>query len=313
MGIGVAVIVLLGVGVAGPGVHGRAYRGGGSGGSGAEATGAAGAAAESEELTPRAVFTAIPASRPPIVPSSEALAGARSFAAGRRGRVSFAVIDARGRLSGLRVGAVYPSASVSKAMLLVASLRRSARAPLTPAERRVLGPMVRRSDNRAATRVHAIVGDAGLRPLARAAGMTRFSISGSWSEARVSAADQARFFRRLDRLTPPRHRAYARLLLSSIATRQSWGVPRAARPRWRVLFKGGWRPSRTGRLVHQAALLEQEGVAISVAVLTDGSPSYAYGYSTVRGVAERLLAPARHRAARRGAGRPGAINVMGAP
>ena len=81
-----------------------------------------------------------------------------------------------------------------------------------------------------------------MRELARAAGMRRFSIAGDWASARVTAADQARFFLALDDLTPPRYRALERDLLETVSPLQTWGIPRAARPRWRTYFKGGWRP-----------------------------------------------------------------------
>ena len=61
-------------------------------------------------------------------------------------------------------------------MLLVAYLRRAEvrdRA-LRPSERALLGPMIRRSDNAAASQVCHIVGTAGLGRLARRAHTRRF-------------------------------------------------------------------------------------------------------------------------------------------
>ena len=116
--------------------------------------------------------------------------------------------------------------------------------------------------------------------------MRRFSIAGYWSSAKVTSADQARFFRRLDEVTPRRHRRYARNLLSSVVPEQRWGIPAAAPPGWTVFFKGGW----LRNLAHQAALLEGEGHRVSLAILTDRDPSQTYGFETVHGVAVRLLA-----------------------
>lgn len=186
----------------------------------------------------------------------------------------------------------FRSASLSKAMLLVAELRRRARAgaPLDAGTRGLLGPMVQRSDNGAAHSIYRRVGDRGLGDVARAAGMHAFAPVGAWSELLLTPADQARFFARVDRLTPRRFRGYARGLLRGVVAEQSWGIPRALRPRgWTVLFKGGWRPSPGGRLVHQAALLERGRRRVALAVLTDGNPSHEYGAATIEGIAARLL------------------------
>ena len=225
------------------------------------------------------------------VPSRQRVASARRFLAGRGDQTGFAVIDSRGRLTGLRSDVQFGSGSVAKAMLLVAHLDALARAgaPLGAADRALLAAMVRRSDNRAATAIYARVGDAGLMRLARRARMRRFSGAGYWANTRITAADQARFFLRLNLLLPARHRAYARGLLASVVAEQSWGVPRAARPRWRVYFKGGWRPEGAGNLVHQVARLERGEQTVVIAVLTRANPSHGYGTETIRGVALRLL------------------------
>jgi beta-lactamase class A len=205
--------------------------------------------------------------------------------------VSFAVIDSRGRLLGHRANERFYSASVVKAMLLIARLRQLERSgqSLDPGTRAQLEAMIVRSANEAADAVHGSVGDAGLHELARRVGMTQFSGRGYWANATVSASDQARLFARLNRVTPRTHRRLARSLLASVVPEQRWGLPRAAGRRWRVRFKGGWRPSASGRLVHQAARLERGRTAIAIAVLTDGNPSHAYGVETVRGIGARLL------------------------
>ncbi len=59
--------------------------------------------------------------------------------------------------------------------------------------------------------------------------MTDFSISGIWANAQISAADQARFFFRMDSLIPREFVGYARYLLSTIAGYESWGIPAVAR------------------------------------------------------------------------------------
>ncbi len=122
--------------------------------------------------------------------------------------------------------------------------------------------------------------------------MHGFEISGDWANATLTAADQARFFLALDRLVPGRFREQARDLLATVSELQSWGIPAGARPRWRVYFKGGWRPDGDGELVNQAALLERGMRRVAIAVLTDGNPNMVYGERTIEGVTRRLLAGA---------------------
>ena len=221
----------------------------------------------------------------PVFPQRGQITAARRYARRRAGTVSFAVIDTHGRLRGLRLDQQHRSASMTKAMLLVAYLRRAARDGLERRARRLLDVMVRRSDNDAADEVYGVVGDAGLARVARISGMRRFQPVGWWTEARVTAADQARFFRRVRGITPVRHRAFAMRLLGSIVRAQRWGIPRAAPRGFRVYFKGGW---RTG-LSHQAALVERRRLRIPLAVLTTADRRDPYLAETIRGVAARLL------------------------
>ncbi len=223
-------------------------------------------------------------------PTRAAVREAREYVAARDARVSFALLDTRGHAYGLDPDDVYISASVVKAMLLVAYLRTIAPRPPNAAERRLLRPMIVHSSNRAATSLFARLGSLALLALAERARMRAFAVASSWPSARISAADQVRFFARLDRYVPRASRAYARRLLSSIVVRQRWGFSRyAAAAGFRTFFKGGWRRTPTGYLVHEVARFERGDERVALAVLSDGNPSYAYGAATLRGVARRLF------------------------
>lgn len=223
-------------------------------------------------------------------PGTAAIHKAVSYEAGRIGRTAFAVVDSEGRLHGRNIHETFQSASVVKAMLLVAYLRRKqslGQHHITSYDRSILNPMIEVSDNNAATRCWQIVGDGRLYSLAHAAHMTDFSIVGIWANAQISAGDQARYFFEMDSLIPHEFVNYANYLLSHIASYESWGIPAIARPLgWHVWFKGGWIPPY---LTHQAARLKRHGKKIAMAVMTDGDPSFSYGIDTIQGVASILL------------------------
>jgi beta-lactamase class A len=238
---------------------------------------------QSDPSSSRSVLLAEPPPIP-IVPSDRAVAVARTWAAHRRGRVSFAVVDSHGRARGYLSARTYAGASVIKAMLLVAYLQKRGARPVSRHDRQILDPMVRRSSNGAARRLYRHLGRDALLRLARRARMRRFALPALF-EARITAADQAGFFAQLDRLVPEPQRAFARALLAGIVRSQRWGIPRGLGPGWQVYFKGGWRRG----LVHQVALVEGHGVAFALAVLTDHDRSEAYGRATLRGIAQRLV------------------------
>jgi beta-lactamase family protein len=214
---------------------------------------------------------------------------AQRFARSRQGTVAFAVLDERSdRVRGLRRTTRFRSASVVKAMMLVSVLRRAGKRHLSETERARLRPMITRSDNAAASAIYAQIGAHGLRRVARAAGMRRFAPASRWGVSQITAADQVRFFLRIDNLVPRAHRRYARKLLFSITKGQRWGIaPVAHQKHLKAFFKGGWVPGIT----HQVALLERkrDGKRTAVAVLTRNSPSMAYGEQTIERIAARVL------------------------
>jgi hypothetical protein len=215
---------------------------------------------------------------------------ARAYAERRLGEVSFAVRTEH-RLYGVHARRTVPSASVLKAMLLVAYLRHPdvRHRALREADLDLLTPMVRWSDNATASRVRVFVGEAGLRALARRVGMRAFTPAWPiWGLSRIDAADQTRFFLDLERFVPQRHRATALRLLRTIVPSQRWGIARARPPGWALYFKGGW-GSGSGAVDHQVALLRRGERRVAVAILTTSSPSHGYAKETLRGVAKRLL------------------------
>jgi beta-lactamase class A len=218
------------------------------------------------------------------------ISAARRYANHRRGRIAFDVIDAAGRERGVHPTRSFPMASVFKVMLLATYLRRPsvAHRRLHRPERRLLVPMIRRSDSTAATRVRDIVGPSAIRRLARAAGMRRYRYNPVWGLSRTTPRDQARFMDHLDRFVPARHRAFARHQLAHIVHSQRWGIGRLRLPGWRLYFKGGW-GSGSGAVDHQVAFIESGSARIALAIFTQSDGSHHYGKRTLRGIAARLL------------------------
>jgi hypothetical protein len=164
--------------------------------------------------------------------------------------------------------------------------------PLHDSDRALLGPMIRRSDNEAASSVLHMLGPGPLYRLARAAGMHQFHfVADPWGASTDTSGDQARFLFHLDRYIPPRHDGYARYLLSHIVPSQHWGVAKVRffAP-WKLYFKSGW-GSGTGFVSNQVCFLERGGLRVAGAVMIMYSPSQAYAEQTLQGVFTRLLRP----------------------
>ncbi|HEY8302962.1 MAG TPA: serine hydrolase [Solirubrobacteraceae bacterium] len=213
-----------------------------------------------------------------------------AYARTRGGEVSFAVRTAHG-VWGWHPTRTVPSASVLKAMLLVAYLDdpRVRDRPLTAADHRLIDPMIQRSDNVAASRVLEFVGPSGVYGVAARAGMRKFTLDPTiWGLSRIDAIDQARFFLHIDSHVVARQRATAMHLLATVTPSQRWGIGELRLPGWRLYFKGGW-GSGTGAVEHQVALLRHGSIRVSLAVLITNSPSHAYAKQTLRGVFAILL------------------------
>lgn len=213
-----------------------------------------------------------------------------AYARRRVGDIAFAV-RSDGRFVGYRPDHVEWSASVVKAMLMVAYLDEPwvARRPIDARDDSLLRPMITASDNNAADRVDEIVGSGGLDALARRVEMTHFAAAAPvWGETDITARDQSLFFLHIDRWIVARHRRYGMHLLASIIPSERWGIGEVSPRGWTLYFKGGWGYG-TGLLDHQVVLLKRGCARVAIAVLSMHDGSHPYGKETLRGIFARLL------------------------
>lgn len=214
---------------------------------------------------------------------------ARHYAAGRPGRVAFAVRTRCGEW-GSAQDRIEPTASVLKPMLLLTYLQQRAVRDrrLTHAERRLLTPMIRRSANGPADQLVYELGAARIDRAGRRWGLHHLRVRSPWGLTEITARDQTRLWLKIDRLFPARHRAFAMHLLQRIIRPQRWGIARVAPRGWTLYFKSGW-GSGTGFIDNQVALLTRGRERVSVAILTRFQGTHAAGEATLKGVARRLL------------------------
>ena len=218
------------------------------------------------------------------------VAAARDYAAPRPGSIAFAV-RTETRFWRREPDRVFPSASVLKAMLLVAYLRHAAATGrCAPTERALLAaddPPLRqpRGDStifdprrharappprprRAHDPLHAREPDLG--QLADHRPATRPASSCTSTRCCRPATAPTRM-----------------LLLAQVVAAPALGHRRARdRPTGRVYFKGGW-GSGTGAVDHQIAPLTRDDQRIAIAVLTEYNGSHAVGKADAR----RRLSP----------------------
>lgn len=215
--------------------------------------------------------------------------------------VGFALVDAHGRV----VAAVSPndtnrSASITKAMILVALTQQARARALSATEKRAAGAMIRQSDNAAANGLFAAVGADRVNDVARRAGMTHFELvqrkqtAGGFilGYSRVSAVDQARLFARIDDLLSARHRGFAAQLLESIEGAGRFGIYDAGLDA-RIRSKGGWRPeSEGGWTVNQAAQVTIGSETYGFAVVLGKQATFAAGGRAIAAIARAAFSDA---------------------
>ena len=215
--------------------------------------------------------------------------------------VGFALVDDAGRV----LGSISPndtnrSASITKAMVLIALTQDAQGRALTASERQLAAAMIRRSDNRAANALFARLGAASVNAVARRAGMTSFTLVERKQTtdgyvlgySLVSAVDQARLFARIEELAAPRHRAFALAQLESIEGAGRFGILDAGINAV-IRSKGGWRPEDDGGwTVNQAAQVTIGGQTYGFAVVLGKQPTFEAGAVRIESVARAAFTAA---------------------
>ncbi|MFD0684043.1 serine hydrolase [Actinomadura fibrosa] len=218
----------------------------------------------------------------------------RAALAGRAGTESVAVRDRRrGIVCAVQGDRRYDSASVVKVTILGALLHRAAseRRALAAFERDLARRMITQSDNAAASALWRSVGRARIQRFVERAGMARTTLgpTGFWGLTQITARDELRLLDLLtahNALLPDKARAYALKLMGEVVPSQNWGTPTGRPPGidWHV--KNGWLPrhDRYWR-VHSIGAFDGHGEDYSIVVLTQDTPSMAYGVRTIERVA----------------------------
>ena len=222
---------------------------------------------------------------PAVAFECPSVAKARSFAR-KAGNVSFAV-NCGSKITGYETWRQSSSASTGKALLLVSYLRSKRNIGDMSS---TLSSMIRYSDNAAASRVYAQLGDRPLKETLRRAKMARTRLCGCWASIRWSPRDYSRLFSSMPSIIPKRHRAWAMNLFRSVIPSQKWGIPVPSRQRgFGTYLKGGWRTEAGGWIVLQGALLRRRQTNFSIAVFTRKQQSVASGASRIERIARLVL------------------------
>ena len=166
---------------------------------------------------------------------------------------------------------------------------------LTETELALAAPMIKMSDNKAATALwHRIGGSAGLARANRRFDLksTTPALGEYWADTLTSAADQVRLLRELVRgggALHTTHRRYVLGLMRDVTEEQRWGVSAAARGGDVVALKNGWFPTAYHDnlwVIDSVGRVRGPRRDLLIAVLTDHNPSSAAGIQTVEGIAE---------------------------
>jgi hypothetical protein len=211
---------------------------------------------------------------------------------------SVAVLDKKtGERYAYRGTVAYDTASIVKAQILACMLLHDQDAGHGPtsSEMSVATPMIRLSDNDAATDLFEHVGgSSAVGRCDRRLGLTHTVVNSAWGLTRTTADDQIKLLSEfVDTASPLRTSSRKTIftLMSSVDDSQDWGVPSIARSGETATVKNGWDTrSADGGLwaVNTIGRLTAgDGqVNVSVAVLSHDNRSMSAGVALVQKVAK---------------------------
>lgn len=171
------------------------------------------------------------------------------------------------------------TASIVKVQIMAAVMMNAQNAgrSLTSWEKSQMSPMIRNSDNNAATALfNHIGGRTGLDRAASRLGMTATTADpyNHWGLTSTTAADQAKLmehFARPSARLNSTNRSYGLSLMRNINSSQRWGVS-AGPPSGRVALKNGWLPRTDGWHVNSIGWSDYGDADYTIGVLTHHNP-----------------------------------------
>jgi hypothetical protein len=266
------------------------------------------AAAASKAASP--VPSARASSAAPAGHASPLGTAAASYAAGRTGTVTAAVLDLRtGQTWSLGQPGPQDEASVVKLNVLEALLAQKGKSGtgLSAADRDLATQMIEDSDNDAATSLWDEVGGAsGIRSFNTAAGLADTTPSScvtcagfpwpGWGLSKTTPADQLALLRTIARpnsLLTDAERAYALSLMENVTADQRWGVSGGVSAQATVALKNGWLPLDSAQRdwqVNSVGYVSGSGRDYLIAVLSTGNPTEQYGIDTINQLAAMVWA-----------------------
>ena len=249
-----------------------------------------------------------PSARPKGISPFASLA---SYLSHREGTITAAVYDKRtGRFWVWNGRAREDTASIVKVEIMGTALREaeSAGTPLPAAEQALIPPMIENSDNDAATTMLAKVGGPGaVTRFDRLAGLTHTTVSTlalipgtslpGWGLTKTTALDEVRLVSRFaypNAILSSTDRGYGLDLMEHVESDQAWGVSGGVPAGVTVALKNGWLPHNLAAdsdwQVNSIGWIFGHGRDYVLAVLTNHSPSQAYGEETIGAIAGKMFA-----------------------
>lgn len=202
---------------------------------------------------------------------------------------------------GLHAGEHFYSASVAKATILAALMRKvqAQHRNLTANEKSLASRMITQSDNAAATELWNDTGRRRLQRFLDLAGMSQTVLgpSGYWGLTRITAHDETLLLWVLlkpNSVLTKAHRLYELGLMAHVIPSQRFGVPAGAPAGFTVHVKNGWLPLPSAAdpwYVNSIGGFTAGADKYSIVVLTHGTtaqPSMAYGITTIENVAVKI-------------------------
>jgi hypothetical protein len=157
--------------------------------------------------------------------------------------------------------------------------------PLSGADQALASGMIELSDNDDATDLWNELGGAPtVAAFDHSVGMLATTPNLSWGLTTTTAADQVEL---LEHLVEPNDvlsdasRSYILQLMENVAPFEYWGVSTATSPGTTVALKNGWLPWGGGWAVNSIGWVDGSERDYLMAVLTSGSPTEAYGISSI--------------------------------